>query len=150
MTDKKNKRPISIWITQIMVIGFFIYFIYGLLTCVAVIPERIEAGVTLFGFVRVFLLHLVFLFFFFITFWGLLKRKAFGRWLGVLVVGFLALISLAFVLQDVVGYKSIGESLVVFLFFTFGGLIPSLLLLILTYNLVFSSKVKTFFKKVAD
>lgn len=83
------KRPLSVWITQGILFFFGFLFLASLVSTSMVIkqiwssPSR-EMGVTgWLSILGIILLHIAIVVFISFTFWSLVKRKRYGRWLGV-------------------------------------------------------------------
>jgi hypothetical protein len=87
MMDGRAKRPLSVWITQILAlftlipgIGLTILQLFG-----CFLPMGATACLSTKGIIEIlaagsFVVMLVF------TFWGLQKRKKYGKWLGIIVL----------------------------------------------------------------
>lgn len=83
------KRPLSVWITQ------GILFLFGFLFLASLVSTSINFGKVWFnpshemsilawlGFAGIIFIQLAIVVFICITFWSLVKRKQYGRWLGV-------------------------------------------------------------------
>ncbi len=96
--DGRAKRPLSVWITQILAlftlipgIGLTILHLFGCL-----LPMGATACSSTKGIIEIlaagsFLVMLIF------TFWGLQKRKKYGKWLGIIV---LTVLTIALILRS--------------------------------------------------
>lgn len=148
------RRPASVWIAQIIVLLVGIMFS---LICVLVLIRELEVfaneNVTAVQWLGLFVsvifrIALVLLFVF--SFWGLVKRRSYGRWLSV------ACISL-FVLASFVGQFSQGplerfeyKNSAELIGGIFGGLIIYGLFAFLLYRLAFGENVADFFRAEAS
>lgn len=87
MTNKVS-RPISVWIVQIIFILFIVLFSIGLLrvfSFTALIlnsPNKTQAIGLIIGIV----IYLFLIILMTVGFWGLAKRKAYGRWISVAIL----------------------------------------------------------------
>jgi hypothetical protein len=81
------KRPPTVWITQILLailaLVALVRLVLGVAFIIAWAPPRFEASVLFLG-LLVLALATIPLVLFAISFWGMLKAKSYGRWLGVL------------------------------------------------------------------
>lgn len=83
------KRPPTVWLTQSLLLVFAVLFLLSLLINLASLLSHLEDE---FSFVRIVLVYSVILsivLVFGIAFWGLARRKMYGRWLGLLSLIFL-------------------------------------------------------------
>jgi hypothetical protein len=145
---EKVRRPISIWIAQVILLIFGcacgISFLYGLLEMTlrkdlppSVFDQLIWLSCIRFGLAMLFLAG----------FWGMVKRKKYGRWLGV--AGFLACITIvgigAYSTFDRNDYPGVEDKLVWTT--AIGVFLAPLLLFVLI--LVLSRRVSGFFSPAA-
>lgn len=82
--NNKTKRPVSIWISQILLIIFILLFLVAsLISLINVFNSSATVPLNIFGIIVYFLIAFSLILLFFISFWGLAKRKTYGRWLGL-------------------------------------------------------------------
>jgi hypothetical protein len=146
----RNKRPPTVWLTQSLLIIFALLLLSVLLLDLTMLLSRMRAGedLPLVGAVIGFLIILGFALLLLIAFWGLAKRKRYGKWLGVLSLIFLwALILFAQVYRPkgrLQYYKYDSPAQWV------GGVIVRVfisgLFLVLISRLAFGKRVKEFFR----
>lgn len=79
------KRPPAVWLTQSLLVVFALLWLCVLLLNLTMLLSRMRAGedVRLVGAVIGFSIILGFALLLLIAFWGLTKRKMYGRWLGI-------------------------------------------------------------------
>ena len=146
--DNNIKRPPTIWLTQILLMIFALLWISSLtINLVGVArsgsslsPLRVVLGVSvLSGFVVLLL----------VAFWGLTKRKPYGKWLGVLSLTCLWLLVLYIQLRPPAGpYKRYEfNSPAELVGAAISGLVISGLFLVLIFRLAFSKTVNAFFNR---
>ncbi len=90
------KRPPSVWIAQTLVLFFGLVVIFGLLANIgAVIKQMTITSQTgaLWGRLLSLLLGLLIAIMIVAVFWGLQKRKQYGRWGGILIIGLIFLVN---------------------------------------------------------
>lgn len=89
--ETKIKRPVSVWISQIVIFIALILISIGLISKVLLVGTvfRTEGLFSTFAFL---LWPLLITSLFLAATWGLAKRKAYGRWMGVASLSFLLLI----------------------------------------------------------
>ena len=84
MTDKIS-RPISIWITQILLMLFIVLFSVGFFLILniglTILSSPNKMAIT--GILLVSVFYLLILAGLVVAFWGLIKRKSYGRWISV-------------------------------------------------------------------
>jgi hypothetical protein len=78
------RRPPTIWITQALVIIFALLILFALLINVAVLLTHLEGEFSIIGTLIGYSIMLGVVLLLAIASWGLVKRKMYGRWLGVL------------------------------------------------------------------
>ena len=146
----KPKRPVSVWIAQIILfIATLLMLLSTALTAFILASSRTTAALGLLIPI-VFTLGLAALFFF--GFWGMVKRRSYGRWLGVAGLSLCLLFSVISQMFPVDGplqryeYKNDAER--------FGGLIGGAIMfglfLWLILHLAFSKRVTEFFSPAAS
>lgn len=148
--ETKQKRPVSIWIAQILlaIVVLFMLFSAGLTVLILVGSGSMAALGLLIPIA--FSLGLGALFFF--GFWGMAKRKSYGRWLGVAGLSLCLLFSLIAQLFPVDGpmqryeYKNGAERFGGFI----GGAIMFGLFLWLILHIALSKRVTEFFSPFAS
>jgi len=127
MEEIKIKRPLSVWITQILHLLFAILLMWGLALSILL------AGGLDFVFLLIILFNLAAIGLCVVSFWGLAKRKPFARWLGIVVL----LLNCCFIALTIF---TIGVPIVIFL--------PAFCAFIfLIYRLTFGSAANEFFAK---
>lgn len=146
--DNSIKRPPTIWLTQILLMIFALLWISSLTINLVMIarrgsvlsPLRLVLGVSILsGFVFLLL----------VAFWGLAKRKPYGKWLGVLSLICLWFLFLYIQLRPPSGpfkryeFNSPAELVGA----AISGLVISGLFLALILRLAFSKAVNAFFKR---
>ena len=89
--EKKIKRPISVWITQIILILLTLTFLAVMGISVT---NLLRSGAPLFGILIGAGLNLALIVLFLTAFWGMVRRKTYGRWLSVGSLLFILLISI--------------------------------------------------------
>jgi hypothetical protein len=84
MTDKIS-RPVSIWITQILLIVFIAVFSIGIFLMLDMSMKIFNSSdkTAITGIVVAFGYNLLMVFVMSMAFWGLVERKSYGRWLSV-------------------------------------------------------------------
>lgn len=147
----KMKRPTSIWVAQILLFVFGLIFIAPLIVAIkAVFTSGAVASVA--GLLLVIVMNLAITALFAAAFWGMFRRKVYGRWLGF------AMLSLAFILSVIgqvfrpqgplegVDYTSPGQAT--------GAVAAQLLMaglfLLLLYQIAFGKRVIAFFAPVEE
>lgn len=149
--SSKMRRPASVWIAQIIVL--LVGILFSLMAALIFARElaflangNVTAAQWLWLFVSV-TVKLAFFLFFFFAFWGLAKRRTYGRWLGVATISLLVLIS---VLGQI--YRPKGpmeyyeyENSAQWVGGMFGNLIIYGLFAFLLYRLAFGENVTDFF-----
>jgi hypothetical protein len=142
----KMKRPTSIWVAQILLFVFGLIFLAPLFVAVTAVftPGAVASAA---GLALVIAMNLAITVLFAVAFWGMFRRKVYGRWLGF------AMLSLTFVLSVIgqvfrpqgplenVEYTSPGQSA--------GAVAAQLLMaglfLLLLYQIAFGKRVIAFF-----
>lgn len=145
------RRPIVIWIAQIVVLVMGVPLLLISLFTLARDSVFLSESDLSFQLVLAFFvssaLRIGFIVFFFFAFWGMQKRRSYGRWLGVGAIGLLILLSIAGQFLRPSGpvgyyeYKNDAERVGA----VFGQLIIYGLLSFFLYRLAFSKKVNEFF-----
>jgi hypothetical protein len=77
------KRPLVVWITQILLVIFALLLLFTLLINMAMLLTHRSEVSSLFPAFVAFAIMFVIVLLFASSFWGLAKAKAYGRWLGV-------------------------------------------------------------------
>lgn len=142
----KMKRPTSIWVAQILLFVFGLIFVAPLFVAVtAAFTSGAVASVA--GLALVIAMNLAITVLFAIAFWGMFRRKVYGRWLGfamLLLTFILSVIGQIFRPQgplENVEYNSPGQAT--------GAVAAQLLMaglfLLLLYQLAFGKRVIAFF-----
>ncbi|MEP6945522.1 MAG: hypothetical protein ABJA02_06350 [Acidobacteriota bacterium] len=139
----KLKRPTSVWVAQVLLFVFGLVFVAPLVVTVPTLVIR-GAETPLFGVLLVIVVDAIVLSLFAAAFWGMFRRRQYGRWLGA------AMLLLAFVLMTVGQIFRMGEtaesptsppSAA-----TIGAeVLIAILFLLLIYSLVFGKQVPAFF-----
>jgi hypothetical protein len=80
--NQKLKRPASVWLTQVLLMIFALVFIFSLLLNLALVLKRVEE-VSVLSLLLLCVVNLGLVVLFLTSFWGLTRRKIYGRWLGV-------------------------------------------------------------------
>ena len=81
--DSKIKRPPSVWLTQMLLLIFALLWLGIIALNLARLPGRIGGGASILRMVIGFSTIFCFILLLLISFWGLVKRKLYGRWLGL-------------------------------------------------------------------
>lgn len=146
MTEKQS-RPLSVWFTQIFTALFFGACLLAMVSVLrGLISGTRSAGML--GLMLSMTLASGLAVLFGAAFWGLMKRRKYGRWLGVVSMSLIFLIAAQAHFdplkkpQGLVSYDSQAE--------WFGGLLGLLFLLVLPLRLAFSTKVGAFFESQND
>ena len=145
------KRPISVWIAQVFL------FITSLLMVALLIVNIVSRADSLgppgvFAILVAMLFPLFFFSLFFVAFWGLQRRKRWGRYLATLILLFawiIAVRELIFVI-NIVRINEISPSWTDIPFIFFIPAVVAMLLLPLVANLIFSKKVASFFAQIIE
>ena len=144
ITEKK-KRPPAVWITQILVLLFGIWFSYSFVGVAGATLDSTEANVrrAMWALFLVLLVSILGA-----TFWGLTKRTRWGKWLGVLIL--LLVWSLVVYVQlyppsgPIKPYEYTNETQVSG--GKIGNVLINFLIGLLVFRLAFSKKVNRFFQ----
>ena len=80
------KRPLSVWLTQALVMIFGLLILSALLLNVVVLLSRLGDELSIVRTLLVYGAMLGVVLLLAITFWGLVKRKNYGRWLSVFLL----------------------------------------------------------------
>ncbi len=83
--ENQTKRPISVWIAQILIMLFSIVFLLPILMIVPVLIAN-PTSFSIFGLLLVLTVYLTIIVLFQLAFWGMVWRRAYGRWIGVSVL----------------------------------------------------------------
>ena len=150
--ENSMKRPVSVWIAQILILISGLPFSF--IALLSVLSDSIflkQAGPTAFSLFAVVLfaiLKLALVSVYIFAFWGLAKRKEYGRWLAiiwlVLIIG-LSVVGQIFRTSGPMEYYKYENSAQLLGGFLASALIYGLLGLLL-YKLAFCSNVKAFFQ----
>jgi cytochrome bd-type quinol oxidase subunit 2 len=144
-----ERQTPSVWLTQILLIIFALLCLGIIVLNLVTLPSRIAEGASILRFVIVFSIIFCFVFVLLIAFWGLLKRKKYGRWLGlvslILIWGLVVYIKLfpATGRYKTYEYDNAAQLAGAFLALS---LIHALFLIVIL-RLAFSKKVRQFFLK---
>ncbi len=147
MSTKVN-RPATVWLTQGLLLIFAVIWLFSLTFNLIMIvkdgasasPLRILMGVSILGSVVVVLL---------IAFWGLAKRRVYGKWLGVASLSLLWLVIVYTQIRPPQGplqgfeYNSPAQVVGAVI----AGVFVSVLFLILIFRLAFTKSVDRFFSR---
>src|SRR6185436_12803523 len=77
------KRPLSVWIAQILLVVFVLLLLFTLLMDIAMVLTRLNETSVLIPALVVFAVMFAILVLFAVSFFGMLKARAYGRWLGL-------------------------------------------------------------------
>src|SRR4029078_5754973 len=77
------KRPLSVWIAQILLVVFVLLLLFTLLMDVAMVLTRLNETSVLIPALVVFAVMFAILVVFAVSFFGMLQARAYGRWLGL-------------------------------------------------------------------
>jgi hypothetical protein len=80
---KAVKRPLSVWIAQILLVVFGLLVLFTLLMDIAMVLTHLNEGSALIPALVVFAVMFAIFLLFAGSFFGMVKAKAYGRWLGV-------------------------------------------------------------------
>lgn len=80
------KRPPSVWLTQILLVVFAVLWLGILILNLVRLLGRFSDIDSIFRVAIVSTVILVFVLFLLIAFWGLARRKRFGKWLGLVAL----------------------------------------------------------------
>lgn len=80
--NTKLKRPPTVWLAQTLLMIFGLFFIFSLLLNLTIALRR-EEGIPVIAVVMLCAVNLGVVTLFLTSFWGLARRKNYGRWLGV-------------------------------------------------------------------
>ena len=90
--ETKPKRPLSVWIAQILLILFVLIFSASLVFSLLGLLSS-SAGLN-FGFLFVIVLNIGFVLAFLAGFWGMAQRRPYGRWIGVILLSLMFVMSI--------------------------------------------------------
>ena len=137
----KIKRPLVVWISQLLFLVDAIIYLFTGFTAILMLISREPVPVSLVA--RLAVLVVGFEVLLLVPFWGLLKRKIYGRWLGVFsliaIWGHITYLQLRPSLK-MSGYYASEHSVAVFV----GQLLLNIAFLFLPLRLATSRKVTTF------
>jgi len=144
-------RPPTVWLTQAILALFSLLMLGATALNLVMLPSRVGGGAPILAVVAGFLIPLGFMLLLIVAFWGLAKRKTYGRWLGLLSLALLWAIILLGQLLRPAGplkyyeYNSTAE--------TAGAAIAYVfihgLFLVLIVRMAFSKRVSEFFHRAA-
>jgi len=142
------KRPLSVWIAQILLVVFVLLLLFTLLMDIAMVLTHLNETSVLIPALVFFALMFAILVLFAASFFGMLKARAYGRWLGVssivLVWAFILLAQLRRPSGPFSYYEYDNRAQVV------GAIFAQLLIhglfLTLIFRLAFARKVGAFFR----
>jgi len=140
LMQNKVKRPISVWIAQILFVFFVLLMILAfLLAMMTTQPSDRSFGGVLFTATT----ELIFIVLFVIAFWGMATRKSFARWLGVGLLTFMLIfVNLGKVLFPSDTPQSMVSIVIEILF--------SIFVFVVTLHISLSDKVAAFFARKAE
>ncbi len=149
MARNHMKRPPTIWLTQSLLILFALLLLSAFLLNLAVLLTHLADGFSVVRTLIVYALMLGIVVVLGVAFWGLAKRKMYGRWLGLLSLILLWSLLILIKLRGASGpYKSYEYDNPAQLA---GAIIVQVLvhglLLTLILRLAFSKSVRAFFRK---
>lgn len=133
--ENKVKRPVSVWIAQ----GLFVLFVLMVVLAyiLATLLTKPTDG-TLTGVLVTTILSVAFIALAVIAFWGMAKRKTYGRWLGVGLLSFMIIFAIVGdVLFPSTSAKPMASKVIEILF--------SIFVFVITLHIVLSDKVAEFF-----
>jgi len=90
--ENKPKRPISVWIAQIVMILGSLLFLLPLIMLLF-LPGAVGIG-SVFGLVFLVTVYVGISFLFGLSFWGMARRRSYGRWLAVGMLSFFIAVTL--------------------------------------------------------
>lgn len=147
--NNKAKRPISIWITQILLIIFILLFLFAsLINLVSLFNNANAVSSNIFGVIVYLLITISLILLFLISFWGLAKRKIYGRWLGVTslaLVGIFVIIGQLFRPKGPIEYYEYENNTQLISAYITQGVMLTLFLTLILY-VAFSKRVTAFFQ----
>ena len=147
--NNATKRPLSIWITQILLIIFTIFLLSFLVLPILSLSNNAGKGsINVAGLAVYFLIQFGLISLFLISFWGLVKRKTYGRWLGltslILILSFVVFSQIIRPKGPIEYYEYENNTQLMAAYFTQG--IMLILFLALILNVAFSKRVTAFFQ----
>jgi hypothetical protein len=144
---EKTRRPASIWIAQVLLCIFGFLFFLSLAFNIFLLLRTGLNFAGLFRFMLLFIVTAILVSPIIISFWGLLKRRKYGRWMTIITLGLLWLILIFTQLFPVAGpikyfeYDNPAQAM--------GGMIArwtmDISFLILLLRLSFGKKARDFF-----
>lgn len=141
----KVKRPISVWIAQILLIIFVLIFTSSLVF--GVLGLLSSPGSFNFGFLIAIVFNFGFVLVFLAAFWGMAQRRSYGRWTGVIVLSLMFVLTVVSQIAQPSGpikpyeYSNSTEKMAGFM----TQMVMSALFLFLIVQLAFATKVRAFF-----
>jgi hypothetical protein len=150
--NTKIKRPLSIWLTQILLMIFALLWLSIVVLNLARLPSQISAGTSVLRPAIVLPIIICFVLVLLISFWGLMKRKLYGKRLGlislILIWGLIVYIKLfpATGPYETYEYDNAAQLAGAFLALS----VIHAMFLILILQLAFSKKVHQFFLRKTD
>jgi hypothetical protein len=81
--NNKIKRPASVWLTQILLIIFALLQLGIIVLNLVTLRGRIGEGPSILRVAVVFSIIFCFVLLHLVSFWGLVKRRMYGKWLGL-------------------------------------------------------------------
>ena len=142
--ETKPKRPVSVWIAQILLIIFVLIFSASVLFALLALAS---SGSFNFWILPVILINIVIIFAFLTGFWGMAQRRPYGRWIGVGMLSLMFVMSIVGQIMQTAGplkpyeYSNATERMAGFM----TQLVMAALFLFLMAHLAFASKVTAFF-----
>lgn len=147
----KVKRPVPVWIAQILLIPFFALFLFSLFLAIVTTVNFVSktgSYLYLLNIASSFLFMGSLLLLIFLAFWGMMRRKPYGRWCGVAFFSMITVISVVTMFWRPNGpmqyYEPANDAELA------GQRLGSIMLLCffgsILLSLIFSESVKKFFK----
>lgn len=138
--ETRPKRPISVWIAQIL----FVFFVSIIILAFAIAMMTTQPSERSFvGFLFTATVSLIFIGLFVAAFWAMAARKAYGRWLGVGLLGFMVILAN---LSTVLFPSDSDQSMVSIVI----RILYSIFLVILILHISLSDKMEVFFNRKVD
>ena len=94
--EDKVKRPVSVWIAQVLLLILAVLFLLPSLSSAV----SIGPGPTSFGMLAVMLIGLTISALSIVSFFGMMKRKNYGRWVGVVILSLMPVMSIIGQIRD--------------------------------------------------
>ena len=150
--NSKTKRPPSVWLTQILLMIFALLWLAIVALNLARLPSAVAGGAPILRPVIVFSIIICFVSLLLISFWGLLKRRMYGKWLGltslILIWGLIVYVKLFPATGPYKTYEYDNAAQLAGAFLALS--VIHALFLVLVLRLAFSKKVHQFFLRKTD